>query len=320
MKSRRDFIIQSALTAGALSIGLNAQAKITKPGKTAAGANALKIAVFSKNLHWLGYEEMAIEAAAMGFDGIDLTVRPNGHVLPERVEQDLPKAVNIIRKHGLEVNMITTAITDATDPFTERILKTASQAGIKYYRLGWFTYDNTISIPDNIKNFHNTFLQLQKLNVQYNIHGDYQNHAGESFGSPVLDLSMAFAGINPSLIGCQYDIRHATVEGANSWPIGLNLVKDYIKTINIKDFKWAKTDGQWKEQNVPLGEGMVNFKKYFELLRSYQFNGPICIHYEYPLGGAENGDKKITIAREKVFESMRKDLKMLKLWLTEAGF
>jgi hypothetical protein len=49
--------------------------------------------VFSKCLQWLDYPGMAGITAEAGFDGVDLTVRAGGHVLPERVEEDLPKAV-----------------------------------------------------------------------------------------------------------------------------------------------------------------------------------------------------------------------------------
>src|SRR5215471_18287569 len=58
----------------------------------AATAGALKISVFSKHFQWTNCREMAAIAKDIGFDGIDLTVRQSGHVLPERVEEDLPKA------------------------------------------------------------------------------------------------------------------------------------------------------------------------------------------------------------------------------------
>ena len=61
----------------------------------------LKIHIFSKHLQFLNYQDLAEAAAEMGFDGIDLTVRPKGHVLPERVESDMPKAVEAMRKVGL---------------------------------------------------------------------------------------------------------------------------------------------------------------------------------------------------------------------------
>ncbi len=323
MKSRRNFIYQSTMAAAGMVMGLPTLAaeRTGMPFKEVSGPPApLKISVFSKNLHWLSYEEMAAEVAKLGFDGVDLTVRPNGHVLPEHVERDLPNAVNALRKQGLEVYMITTAINSATAPHTNNILRTAAQLGIKYYRLGWFSYDKARSAPQNIARFNQIFLELQQLNKQYNLHAAYQNHAGESFGSPVIDFAMALQGIDPKYVGCQYDIRHATVEGANSWPIGLNMVKDYVKTINIKDFRWSQVNGKWKEENVPLGEGMVDFGRYLQLLKYYEFKGPVCIHYEYPLGGAEDGATTLTIPREKVFEAMRNDLQTFKGLLKKAGF
>ena len=96
----------------------------------------------------------------------------------------------------------------------------------------------------------------------------------------------------------------------------MELVKNYIRTINIKDFKWAYTKGKWSTRNVPLGEGMVNFKEYFSMLDQYKYNGPICIHYEYPLGGAERGAKELSMAPDVVLSAMKKDLASLKEWLS----
>ena len=71
-----------------------------------------EVHVFSKHLQWLDYEAMARAAADIGFDGVDLTVRPGGHVLPENVEVDLPRAVQAVRAKGLKADRITTAIVD----------------------------------------------------------------------------------------------------------------------------------------------------------------------------------------------------------------
>src|SRR5688500_9357774 len=159
MKSnRREFILRSALATSSLAIGAFANCKTATHREAASiqEKGALKLSIFSKNLQWLSYEEMATEAAAMGFDGIDLTVRPNGHVTPERVEEDLPKAVAAIRKKGMDVYMMTTAIKNASETYTERILKTASQLGIKNYRLGWFDYNKQQSIQQNIEQHKTT--------------------------------------------------------------------------------------------------------------------------------------------------------------------
>ena len=124
---------------------------------------------------------------------------------------------------------------------------------------------------------------------------------------------------NAQTIGAQYDIYHATVEGMNAWVYGLKLIRPYIKMIAIKDFQWEKKNGKWITEGVPLGSGAVDLKNYFSLLKEYQVKVPISLHCEYPLGGAEGGARTISIPKEQVFNSMKKDLLFLKQALREAG-
>jgi sugar phosphate isomerase/epimerase len=262
---------------------------------------------------------MAYAAAELGFDGVDLTVRPEGHVLPERVEQDLPKAYDAIKKAGINLYSIVTAITDPNDPSTEKILKTASTLGVRFYRMGWFNYDDKISIEENLQLISEKLKRLEALNTKYNIQAVYQNHSGRYFSAPIWDLAQALKMANVQTIGSQYDIYHATVEGMNAWVYGLKLMKPFIKMINIKDFQWEKKNGKWITEGVPLGSGAVEWKNYFALLKEYQLKVPISLHCEYPLGGAEGGARTLTIPKEQVLNSMRKDLLFLKQGLREAG-
>lgn len=321
--TRRDFIRQSVLATAGATAAVNTWAGVASQhstaSTTAAPPGAYTINIFSKNLQWLDYTGMAAAAAEMGFDGIDITVRPNGHVLPERVTEDLPKAVEAVKKAGLQVYLITTAITKADEPHTEAILKTAGSLGIPCYRLGWIEYDSKISMEKNLAAIQAQLVKLAALNKKYKIHGGYQNHSGANFGSAVWDLWMNTKDIDPQWIGSQYDILHATVEGANSWPLGLKLLKSRIRTMDIKDFHWSKTATGWKAEVVPLGEGMIDYKRYLALVKEYNIAGPFSIHYEYPLGGAENGGKTITITREEILGKMKKDVATLRGWLDNVG-
>ncbi len=329
--SRRTFIAKSVLTAAGVASGINSLSgsSVNKVGgtKSIGGTNdpaAFKISVFSKHLQWLDYKEMAEVAAEMGFDGVDLTVRPQGHVLPERVEEDLPKAVDAVRKAGREVYMLTTSVYDADDPVSEKILRTASSLGIHHYRMGYGHYDPKRSVEDSISLINGKLEKLAKLNEKHSISGEYQNHSGDYgsgvyFGSPIWDLAASLKQINSRFLGSQYDIYHATVEGANAWPVGLELISPYIRSIDIKDFLWMKKGGKWISETVPLGEGLVDFKRYFGLLKKYGIRVPVSLHFEYPLGGAENGASKITIQRDEILSKMKKDLITLKGYLSEAS-
>ncbi|WP_250629566.1 sugar phosphate isomerase/epimerase family protein [Aureibaculum algae] len=112
-------------------------------------------------------------------------------------------------------------------------------------------------------------------------------------------------------MGSQYDIRHAVIEGGECWELGLRRIKPLINSIVIKDVKWGVVDGKWEPINVPLGEGMVDFNRYFSLLKKYKINVPVSLHVEYDLGGAEQGRDKITMPQKEVFSKIKKDLEYL---------
>ncbi len=311
--SRRDFLLKTS-QAGLL-LALPATAANSK-NQNGSQISDRKIVVFSKHLQWLDLQGMAETTAEIGFDGVDLTVRPKGHVLPEKVEDDLPRAAEACKKAGIEIVMLSTAIDDVAKPTTEKILKTASQLGIKYYRMNWYLLDKSIGIDKNLENFKAKMTDLAEMNKHYGIKGGYQNHAGTTwFGAPVWDLGMVLREIDSEWLGCQYDIRHATVEGALSWPMGLEYIAPYINMIDVKDFRWDSSGGENKLLEVPLGEGMVDFKQFFKLTAQFNLRVPISIHFEYDLGGADLGRRVLKIPGEKVIDAMKKDLFTLKRYL-----
>jgi len=270
------------------------------------------IHIFSKHLQWLDYEKMAIAAKEMGFDGVDLTVRPKGHVLPENVERDLPKAVEAIRKVGLNADLITTAITGIEEKHTEKIIKTASQLGIKYYRMGWLKYSDDNLISDQIEMYQKQLATLAQMNKHYKIHGAYQNHSGNSVGSAVWDIWLLIKDLNPDYLGCRFDVRHAMAEGLKSWKLGLKLLQPHIKTFDLKDFIYAKKDNSWEVENVPIGKGAVDFEDYFKTIAELKINAPFTLHAEYDLGGANKGERQITLPRRTVLNALKTDLNTLK--------
>ena len=316
-KTRRQFLAQATAAGVALPlVGWPRTERTSGPTSDKQRADR-PVCVFSKHLQFLDYEAMAKAAAEIGFDGVDLAVRPGGHVLPENVAEDLPRAVAAVKEAGLDVPMMTTAIIDPADALTEPVLRVASEEGIGAYRMGYLSYKDDLGIAESLAALRPQMEGLADLNAQYGLHGAYQNHAGTRVGGPVWDLWPLLDGLDPQYIGCQYDVRHATVEGGTAWPLGFKLLHPFVKTTVIKDFKWAADDGgQWRIQNVPLGEGMVDFAAYFGLVKEYGIEGPISMHFEYDLaeeGASEEEERAQTVA------AMRRDLETLRSMLADAG-
>tara|TARA_R110002094_G_scaffold88986_1_gene92022 strand:- start:292 stop:813 length:522 start_codon:yes stop_codon:yes gene_type:complete len=158
--------------------------------------------------------------------------------------------------------------------------------------------------------------ELSLLNEELGIIGCYQNHAGTSIGSSIWEIKKLLEAAETNYFGAHYDIRHAVVEGGLSWENGLELIKPFIKSIVLKDYKWGQINGVWKPINTPIGEGMVDFKKYFTLLQAYKINVPVSLHLEYDLGGAEKGHKSISVDKNMVYNAIKKDLETVRqLWM-----
>jgi sugar phosphate isomerase/epimerase len=209
--------------------------------------------------------------------------------------------------------MMAAAITDPTDPLTESILATASQIGIRYYRMGYYRYDSSKTLHQTLNEAKAKLRDLVDMNKQYNIVGTYQNHAGARYvGAPLWDLDLLLRDLDTRWIGCQFDIRHATVEGGTVWPTHFRLMSRYINTLVAKDFRWTQSDSVWRAQNCPLGEGMVDFPGYFKMLKKAGIAVPMSLHLEYPIGGAEHGARRLTGDKQQVINAMRKDLRFLR--------
>ncbi len=63
---------------------------------------------------------------------------------------------------------------------------------------------------------------------------------------------------------------------------------------------------------------MVNFPRFFEMVAAAHFSGPLQLHFEYPLQGANEGAKTVSNPQE-VFQAMTRDLKRLRAYLSQAG-
>lgn len=319
--TRRNFLKQAALTSSlALAPNLSWAKDLISSAAPLSDSKKLHLSIFSKALQFLNYKDMSEAVKEMGFDGVDLTLRPKGHVLPEKVEEDLPLATEAIRSFGLSHFMLSTGIIHADDTLTRTILRTASQQGWTHYRTAWIKYNENTPVLETTDRAARSLQSLYKLNQTYGLKGGYQNHSGKYFGASIWDLYYALKKLpseHTDIMGSQYDIMHAAVEGGKSWPVTFDLIKPHINSIVIKDFKWIREGGKWKTHYTPLGEGMVDLPLFFRLLKNNKIHVPCSLHVEYDLGGAEKGGNP-SISHHEVFRRLKKDLEFARRTWQEA--
>jgi sugar phosphate isomerase/epimerase len=244
------------------------------------------LCLFSKHAAKLNYQDLGKYAKQVGFDGIDLTVRPGGHVLPEKVVDDLPVAVAILQNSGLKVPMITTGLTNPRLTETTATLRTAGELKIPFWKVGYFKYDaakdGVVDVERKLAEVQTALSGMAVLSKLYQVCAGYHNHSGNYFGAPVWDTRQVISFLDAGHIGFYFDPAHATAEGgAWTWNASLEIVLPRLKMLAVKDFYWEKANGKWRMKWCPLGEGMVNWPKVFERLAKAGFAGPVTLHTEY---------------------------------------
>jgi L-ribulose-5-phosphate 3-epimerase len=317
--SRREFLQVTSATAMAGAVTLSAW-PTTAEQTGARGPFRGTLCLFSKPVPQLNWRELAQNAKHAGFGGIDLTVRSEGHVLPEHVATDLPKAIAAIRAEGLEVPMITTELLRADDPAADPILRTASQLSIPYVKPGYYQY-KFVNVLEELHQAGRKFRGLVELAGRYGIQVGYHNHPGY-IGAPVWDMASVIEPLDPRWCGFYFDLGQATIDGcASGWKIAANLVMPRLKMVAVKDFIWKKIGlHQWHAETCPMGQGMAHWREFLHTLAQSNFHGPISLQQEFAIPGVAN-NQGIAVSRAavpQVMSAAKENLDYLKSLLRES--
>jgi sugar phosphate isomerase/epimerase len=246
----------------------------------------MQFVMFSKMLQEFPVAEAAQRIKNLGFDGVDLTVRPGGHVTPERVTQDLPQAVKAIRDLGLAVPMISTAITKAGDPSTDAVLASAAHQEIRLLKLGYWNAPRG-KLVESIDRARRDLDGLERLAETFHLTLCIHNHSGPGYVNcqPAVVWTL-LRDRNPNHVAAYFDPGHAAVEGGfGGWRQSLELLAPVLRLVAVKDFSWKADPGTpkpvWQTQQVPLHDGLVAWPEVFAFLAKIDFLGPISLHSEY---------------------------------------
>ena len=297
--NRREFLAAggAALLAGCTSPGA-VKSSSRKRGKA-------RFSVFSKMFQspvTSSPEALCDLMASAGMDGVQWTVRPKGHVLPENVKTELPRLVKIAESRGLKCESICTAITDGGDPVAETIIKTAGDCGVGMFRTGYYFYDaKKETFGESMDRFKRGYASLARLGEATGVKAVYQNHStwGPSvFGGVVWDIHECIKNLDPAHVGLEYDPMHAYFETGLSWSHGFDLVAPWISAVDLKDFHYVlspKNPKMMKKALVAAGEGVVPWREVRKLVDAHAVDPFYIIHFEYDF---DKTDLKATVRRE----------------------
>ena len=244
-----------------------------------------KLIMFTKHLQGLDLDRVIAALKSVGVEGADLCVRPGYPVTPDNVLNRLPEAVRKFQNAGLCIPMITTPgeFVSSKDPSAEKIMAACQQAGVKLIKLGYW-YMEPEGYWKTVDKLRLELAAFSSLAEKYQVKVMVHNHSGNTMGLNSCSVMNLVKGLDPKYVGVFTDPGHLSLVG-EPLPMALDIVKDYISALAVKDLIKERTlqDGKRGRQLrvVPLGEGYVNWYALAEILLRMKFSGPVSIHSEY---------------------------------------
>jgi sugar phosphate isomerase/epimerase len=330
---RRHFLSGAAAAAAALTVKEAAfPTEAFAQAAPAAGPQRLVTQLWSRHLQWVSTRAQADadpygtgikvgEACrAAGYAAVDLTVRSDGHVLPQLVATNLPAMLNGIRSTGAICDHIGVNIAPPADgantawiqsQFVHEILSVAGANGIKKYRFNNSGAANFVAntfgaqmtaLLDGVRLNHR---RLAAINAQYGKLCGVAHTHGSNIGTTVSTYAYAMQGIDPNLIGINLAIGHvATAAPGTAWQIALRQNMPYIKCTAIEDLKATvnETTGALSIGRVQPpgatgnGGGVINWTTFYSLLRLGGYSGAAESQIEYTITGANGTNVSLNSA------------------------
>ena len=241
------------------------------------------LCLYSPVLIEIGQVDLPMVIGSLGFDGVDLSCEPGGHVPPNKAGNYLMPALEGFTGRGLDVPMITTGITSLDDKDADNILGLASYIKVPFFRPGRWTMSGSPAVEMQLGLVQRQISGVAQLAQATNMVMGVRNFVDGATGAAVPDIARVIRPIDSRLVGYCFDPGYATVQGGDTgFAAALEVALPRLKMVAVRDFKWDRQDAAApKLVACPLGEGLVDWPKFFAALARARFAGPITLHIDY---------------------------------------
>lgn len=244
--------------------------------------NDIHFSVFTKP--WkASIPDLARHVRGLGFDGIELPVRPGFPVEPEAVARDLPKAARQLADAGVRIFSV-------AGPTDEPTIATCAALEIPLIR---------VMAPIGPDGYRATEARIRRnldalvpLLDRYRVTVGIQNHYGQ-YVSNASGLRALLNGYDPRHVAAVWDAAHEALEGAEP-ELALDVIWPHLRMVNLKNAFWQRTNGpeaeqaEWQLYWTSGRQGRASWPRVVAELTRRAYSGVICLTAEYTDEAATN--------------------------------
>ncbi len=237
-------------------------------------------AVFVKPWKTMPLAELGLHVRQLGFEWIELPVRPGFPCVPEHIETQLPQAVRILADAGVRVLNVTVSL-----PLNdERLYAACAAAGVGMNRI--IFNRNGRPYWEAEQAARQQLESALPFCAQYGVQIGVQHHYGTSLPVNEMGLYHLVKDYDPKSVGAIWDAAHSALEGMEPEP-GLEVVESHLCVVNLKNAYWRRTSppeaavAEWDIYFTSGRQGRSSWKRVADKLRAMNYTGPVCFSAEY---------------------------------------
>jgi sugar phosphate isomerase/epimerase len=238
-----------------------------------------RFTVFTKPWN-LPVPELGAKIAALGFQGIELPVRPGYAVHPENMAAELPRAARLLREeYGLIIESI-------AGPTTPDAIDACAASDVPVIRI-CPTLQKGESYNDGEARCQREWEALVPHLERTGITLGIQNHSGRCVPVNALGLTRLLAPFDPRHVAGVWDAAHEALEGTEP-EMALDVIPaPYLRLVNLKNAYRRRTTGPeasdvtWRTYWTSGRQGFASWPRVAADLSRRGWRGVICLTAEY---------------------------------------
>jgi sugar phosphate isomerase/epimerase len=239
-------------------------------------AEKLSFSVFTKPWLKKSVAELGSMVHWMGFDGIELPVRPGFPVNPENAAVELPKAVKTLAEHNVKIYSVAGTANEA-------MIGACGSAGVPILRvMAPIGADGYVATEEKTrKEFDALLPALERNGVRLGV----QNHSGRYICN-ASGLRSLLVKYDPKWIGAVWDAAHNALQGEEP-ELAIEIVWPHLCMVNLKNALWKRTNSadapvaEWTTYWTPGRDGLASWSRVASELKRRRYGGVICLTAEY---------------------------------------
>jgi sugar phosphate isomerase/epimerase len=235
-----------------------------------------RFSVFTKPWKTMPLPELGEHVARLGFQGIELPVRPGFQVPPENVGRGLPAAAKQLAEYGLRIESV-------AGPTDEATIAACAEAGVPIIRICvGIGPEGYLASEARLQREYDALVPLLE---RYGVTLGIQNHCGRSVAH-AMGLRHLIEKYDPRHVAAVWDAAHNALEGEEP-ELAIDIIWSHLGMVNLKNVFWRRATGpeaevvEWRPYWTSGRQGLASWPRVARELKRRRYQGVVCLPAEY---------------------------------------